>query len=153
MEKFEAKHTRIYVGSGIGRVLLKRIFAAKKRIFILSPYINGKLEEKIKRMSGRVKVKIIKDPFERDIRIAKAALLILALVFLPLLPVASLLLLALAFLVRSPARNHAKIYAVDDRIYLSSANFTAAGLFSNNEFMVEIAGEEAEALRKKIFGE
>ncbi len=147
---------RVLFGEGVAQEIIKAIEEAKKEIIVYSPWISEKysrlLEEKRKR-GVRVEVYARESEKRKFVRRKKRylALAVLSLLSIPLslyyppalffsllFPIFSLLYIRGSPTLPFTAINnlHAKVYVIDGKTLLSSANLTESSL-RNVEFVVE----------------
>ncbi len=157
----------IRLGKGAGKEIEEAIRRAGRRVIVISPWIGKEEARLLDTISSRAEVTVVTLPegnpaldvlSEGYLHIPTLLLALallfsgayLAILYLPLL-LLSLLSVPLFFLarrkrlkrwVRTAKNLHAKVYVVDDVLYLSSANFTPSGLRRNVEFVVIVRDEK-----------
>ncbi len=114
---------RIVVGYGAGRLLWEAIRNARRRIVAVVPYIHGTVIDALCTLAARgVEVKIVTDTNTDPQTIDALKRCGIVVGYLPDL--------------------HAKIYIVDDTIYLGSINLTDSGLHHNFELLIALHPED-----------
>ncbi len=167
------------VGRGVGRRILDALREAKDEIIVVSPWIGAEFAQLLKQKADknvRVMVMTTEDGLsnllsKRFGKMSALSLLIGTLLVMgslvlfpyPYGPIAAAIFFAVAvvgaILLReeTPAVPttlvddlHAKIYIVDGKAFLTSANLTTAGLYRNVEFLLGLEGEFVKQIKESI---
>ncbi len=148
---------RVIFGEGVAREIIRAIEGAKKEIIVYSPWISEKyarLLEKKRKEGVRVEVYARESERGKFVRRRKRYLILAVLsllsvpffLYFPYIPLFSALfpVFMMLYLRGSPIvpfraidNLHAKIYVIDGKTYLSSANLTESSMH-NIEFVAEV---------------
>ncbi len=164
-----------YIGKGMGKRVLDALKGARKSVIVISPWI-GRREAKI---IGSLKVEkavLTGEEGNRSLKVLPQHIYDLRWLSLGVLTfLAGLAFLAVGYnppaifltgmgaglilysrrerlpkWVRLENRLHAKIYIIDDDVYLTSANLTPSGTKRNIEFLLILRGREGEEVKRKV---
>ena len=152
------------LGKGVGKEILEAIREARRRVIVVSPWISRRHAELLRKRRKSIDVKVYTTDegnpgleefkvkgISKDLAfISLLTLIIAVLVALYSLKVSlfliflSLFIFFLSFRSKLPGwvkivdGLHAKIYIVDDTVYLTSANLTYGGTHRNIEFVLKL---------------
>lgn len=164
-----------YIGKGVGNRVIEALRDAKKSVIVISPWI-GKGEAEIINslkvekavLTGEEGNKSLEVLPQRsfDLRWLSIGLLLFFGGLLSFVVNLDLLAIALTGIgiifilysqretlpswVKIENRLHAKIYIIDDDVYLTSANLTPSGAKRNIEFLLILRGREGEEVKRKV---